>query len=293
VGERPRRARNGHLHFAATLDKAAELAVRLVAQPPSAAPAPPQLPFAPGQRYVRGLYSGGTLAYEAQMILLDYVPELYANAPVAGVKPLARATASQGHTIVDLGADEFTVGRLHPMLDHTLRIRRLAQEAADAETAVILLDVVLGDGAHPDPAGELAPAIEQAHAVAAAAGRTLVVCVVVVGTEDDPQHLDQQIERLAAAGAMVTTRHVEAVQRAGEVARALETTDAPSSLPLTSIPLEVLERPVHAINVGLASFADSLVAQGAAVMPVEWRPPAGGDERLMGILARMKQRKQP
>ncbi|HXF63724.1 MAG TPA: hypothetical protein VNK95_19020, partial [Caldilineaceae bacterium] len=94
VGERPRRTQDGNLHFAATLDEAAELAVRLVAQPRAAEPepfGPGPLPFAPGQRYVRGLYSGGTLAYEAQMILQDDVRALYANAPLAGVQPLAQA----------------------------------------------------------------------------------------------------------------------------------------------------------------------------------------------------------
>ena len=123
----------------------------------------------------------------------------------AGASPMRRwtrptscpiHTRSQGHCAVDLGEEEFTVGRPHPMIDNDLRIRRLLQEARDPETAVILLDVVLGYGAHPDPASELAPAVRQAQALAQAAGRELLVVASVTGTEQDPQCLSRQ-----AAGA--------------------------------------------------------------------------------------------
>jgi FdrA protein len=282
------------LYFAGALDETAELAVRLVAEPPRQASAVALPPFAPSQRYVRGLYSGGTLAYEAQRLLLTQVGltqigKVYANAPLDGVQPLARPSESQGHTIVDLGADEFTVGRLHPMLDNDLRLRRLLQEAADPETAVILMDVVLGDGAHPDPAGELAPAIANARTLAQEAGRYLHVIAVVVGTEDDPQGLDRQLDQLAAAGAEVTSRHLDAVTRAGELVQRLDAEATQVQAVVLPVDLALLQQSVSAINVGLASFADSLAAQGAAVVSTEWRPPAGGNERLMGILARMKQ----
>ncbi|MCB0131648.1 MAG: acyl-CoA synthetase FdrA, partial [Caldilineaceae bacterium] len=172
-----------NLHFVRTLDAAAARAIELARTPD------PQLempPFVAGQRYLRGLFSGGTLAYEALLLLQDFVPQVWSNAPLDKRHKLEKATVSQGHTIVDLGEDEFTVGRLHPMMDNDLRIKRLAQEADDPETAVLLLDVVLGDGAHPDPAAELAPAIADARARAAAAGRHLAVVAVVVGTDADP-----------------------------------------------------------------------------------------------------------
>ncbi len=101
--------------------------------------------------------------------------------------------------IIDLGADEFTVGRLHPMIDQDLRLRRLRQEAADPEVALILLDVVLGEGAHADPAGELGPAIAEARA----RRPDLAVAALVIGTGEDPQDLEQQIETLERAGARV------------------------------------------------------------------------------------------
>jgi len=193
---------------------------------------------------------------------------------------------SQAHTIVDLGEDEFTVGRLHPMMDNDLRVRRLHQEAQDPEVAVILLDVVLGYGAHPNPAGELASAIAKARAAAHEAGRYLEVVAVVTGTDEDPQDFNSQIQQLQSAGARVETSNEAAVRYVGRLVQALNP-QSPISNPL-SVDLSVLQRPLAAINVGLESFAASLLAQGASVVHVDWRPPAGGNDKLMSILERMK-----
>jgi FdrA protein len=264
------------VYFVKTLDEAAELAVELANFEEDMQ----QMP-ADGLGFLRGLYSGGTLAYEAQLLLRDVLPEVWSNAPLDKRFRLPHSTESRGHTILDLGDDELTVGRLHPMLDNELRIRRILQEAAAPETGAILLDVVLGDGAHPDPASELGPAIERAIQIAAADGRALAVVAVVVGTDSDPQGLRNQVERLEQAGAEVHLRHEEAV---GSAARRVSA-HAPDLAP---VDLELLSAPMAAINVGLESFRESLQAQGAPVVHVDWRPPAGGDERLMGILARMK-----
>ena len=277
-----------NLHFAPTLDAAAELAVRLASNSKSVGPSNGvseaiSTGFAQGQRFLRGIYSGGTLAYEAQLLLRDMLPAVYSNAPLVKQLGLPRTTKSIEHTIVDLGEDEFTVGRLHPMMDNELRIRRLAQEAADPEVAVILLDIVLGYAAHEDPASELAPAIEHALSAASAAGRHLEIVVAMIGTEEDPQNLEQQLVMLQEAGAYVTTRHVEAVQHAGEIVSKL------GGAAMQPVPLSAIHAPLMAINVGVETFAVSLAAQGAGVTHVEWRPPAGGNEKLMGILARMKQ----
>jgi FdrA protein len=267
------------------LDAAAELAVRLAVETNGKREGGRPTGFASTQRYLRGLYSGGTLAYEAQLLLRGLLPAVYSNAPLEKHLRLQKATVSQGHTIVDLGEDQFTVGRLHPMMDNELRMRRLEQEAKDPETAVILLDIVLGYGAHEDPAAELAPAITQARATAQAAGRHLEIVVAVVGTEEDPQNLERQLSLLHDAGAQVMTHHAEAVLRAGELASKL---GGRSGNP--PVAFDALHAPLAVINVGLESFATSIAAQGGAVMHVEWRPPAGGNEKLMGILARMKQR---
>ncbi|HWQ04078.1 MAG TPA: acyl-CoA synthetase FdrA [Longilinea sp.] len=175
----------------------------------------------PSQRYLRGLFSGGTLCYEAQVIWKDMLAEpVHSNAPLPGGSALADSTRSLGHTTVDLGEEEFTVGRPHPMIDNDLRIRRLLQEARDPETAVIQLDVVLGYGAHPDPASELAPAIRQARELAGAASRELPVVVSVTGTEGDPQGLRRTISQLDAAGAIVCDSNAAAAQLTGMIVSA-------------------------------------------------------------------------
>jgi FdrA protein len=293
IGFHGRPSPGSHLHFCHTLDETAELAVQLAAATPDEKPAPDlELErFAPGQRYLRGLFSGGTLAYEALLILQDYLPQVHSNAPLDPAFRLANAMTSQAHTIVDLGEDEFTVGRLHPMLDNDLRIRRLQQETDDPQTAVILLDVVLGHGAHPDPAGELAPAIAAAKAGAVRAGRHLEVIAIVVGTDEDPQDINIQIQRLQEAGSLVCSSNEEAVRRAGELVRDLDRpADLEGAAPPVPVPLEVLDSPLAAVNVGLESFTESLQAQGAPVIQVDWRPPAGGDEKLMAILERMRRK---
>jgi FdrA protein len=245
--------RIGNLHFAASLSEAAEMAVALQDSPTRAGTSP-----APTTAKTVGLFSGGTLAYETRLGLAAILPP-------------------DRYQILDLGDDEFTVGRLHPMIDQDLRLRRLRQEAADPQVSLILLDVVLGEGAHADPAGELAPAIEEARSRRPG----LDVAAVVIGTDEDPQDLALQVQTLERAGARVFQTVGEMV---GYVAERLVTTESIEGPPVL---LEVLQAPV-AVNAGLESFHDSLTAQGVSAVQLEWSPPAQGDERLAGILERMK-----
>ncbi len=167
----------------------------------------------PGQKYLRGLFSGGTLCYEAQVIWAGMLPQVVlSNAPLQKANQMPDSTRSQGHCTVDLGEEEFTVGRPHPMIDNTLRIRRLLQEAQDPEVAVVIMDVVLGYGAHLDPAAELGPAIQRAQKAAAEAGRKLPVVVSVTGTEQDPQVLSRQVQALEASGAVVCESNAMAAE---------------------------------------------------------------------------------
>jgi FdrA protein len=283
----PHLAGQAGLHFAATLDRAAGLAVKLAngTKTSEVLKTSKVSRFAAGQRYLRGLFSGGTLAYESLLILQDYLPVVYSNAPLDKKFKLANSLQSQGHTIVDLGEDEFTVGRLHPMMDNTLRIQRLEQEAKDPDVAVLLLDVVLGYGAHPNPAGELAPAIAKAKAKVEAESRCLEVVTVVAGTDEDPQNMAEQIEQLRAAGARVETNNEVAIRYVGEL---LQSLNPPGGL--LPVDMNALHQPLAAINVGLESFTASLTAQQAPVVHVNWKPPAGGNEKLMGILERMRKR---
>ena len=245
--------------------------------------------FAPEQRYLRGLYSGGTLAYEALLILEGYLPLVYSNVPIKKEHELENSLVSQGHTIVDLGEDEFTVGRLHPMMDNELRLQRLVAEAEDPETALILMDVVLGYGSHPDPAAELGPAINAAIKAAQNAGRGIQVVITLSGTEADPQGRDEQQEKLIAAGAKVFFSSDAAVRYAGRLAAALnQTDDAVSERDHLPVDLASLGGKFSAINLGLDSFTESLQAQDAEVVQVDWKPAAGGDTDLAALLEKMK-----
>ncbi len=170
------------------------------------------------QRYLRGLFSGGTLCYEAQVIWKDMLlSSIHSNAPLPGGLALLDSTKSIGHTVVDLGEEEFTVGRPHPMIDNDLRIRRLLQEARDPEVAVIMLDVVLGYGAHPDPASELAPAIHQARGLVKEANRALHIVASITGTEGDPQGLHRTASILKAAGAIICDSNAAAARLTGMI----------------------------------------------------------------------------
>ena len=280
-----------NVHFATTFDETARLAVELASSSPEEGLSVDLNleRFSPDQRYLRGLFSGGTLAYEALLILQDYLPAVYSNAPLDKGFRLTDLLVSKEHTLIDLGEDEFTVGRLHPMMDNDLRIRRLEAEASDPEVAVILLDVVLGYGAHSDPASELAPAITKARANADSSGRYLEVVAVVSGTDEDPQDMHAQVEQLEAAGALVETSNDKAARYVGRLLRGLNPEINPKiQEPMKSVDLSFLQESLAAINVGLESFMESLVAQDAGVVQVDWRPPAGGDQKMMAILERMK-----
>ncbi|MBM4423860.1 MAG: acyl-CoA synthetase FdrA [Chloroflexi bacterium] len=278
IGYPPPARKLGNLHFATGLSEAAEMATQLLVRGKWEMPS--QLPLA--NCYLRGLFSGGTLAYETMLGLQAVLSPLFSNAPITKDQTLPDPLKSQAHTIVDLGDDVFMVGRLHPMIDNDLRLRRLRQEAADPDVGMILLDVVLGEGAHPDPASELAPAIKEIREQRL----EIEVVVVVVGTEDDPQNLESQVARLAEAGAVVFRTATEAIEYvAGRMSEPPGSVGAPVSL-------ESLHQPLAAINVGLESFYTSLVGQGAQAVQVDWRPPAAGNEKLAAILAKMKKSNQ-
>ena len=280
-----------NLYFASTFDDTAAAAVALEGeQKTTGADTEIDLEgFAPGQQYLRGLYSGGTLAYEALLILEKSLPNLYSNVPINKEMKLKNSLISQEHTIVDLGEDEFTVGRLHPMMDNELRIQRLETEAADSEVALILLDVVLGYGSHPDPATELAPAIESAIKTTKKDKRRLDVVITLSGTDQDPQDLAVQQELLENAGGKVYLSSDQAVRYAARVVRALKGEDLkPGDQGFSAVDLSTVNGPFAGINVGLESFTESLKSQEADVIQVDWKPAAGGNTDLAALLEKMK-----
>ncbi len=173
----------------------------------------------PEQQYFRGLFSGGTFCYETQLILGEMLGAgmVRSNAPVDKQCRMADANHSEGHTAVDLGEDEFTVGRLHPMLDPSLRNRRIVQEALSPETAIIFLDIVLGYGVHPDPAGAAIAAIQEARVKLQAQKRDVVFIAAVCGTNGDPQNAREQEAKLEAAGVVVMPSNAAVTRLAGYV----------------------------------------------------------------------------
>jgi succinyl-CoA synthetase alpha subunit len=155
------------------------------------------------QKYMRGLYTGGTLEYEALVILSRLIGEVYSNAPLDPRLKLPDSYRSVKDSIIDLGEEEFTAGRAHPMIDPTIRRMRLIEEAKDPEAAVILMDIMLGYGCHPDPAGAMLDAIEEAKKIAKSNDRVLPILAHVCGTEDDPQRRSEQESKLKHAGVYV------------------------------------------------------------------------------------------
>jgi FdrA protein len=155
------------------------------------------------------------------LILEPLIGGVYSNAPLRVEEKVdvrdPRMLIKGRHVCLDLGADEFTVGRPHPMIDMTLRTERIMVEAEDPETAVILLDVVLGYGAHADPVGVLAPSIRKAKARAREDGRELVVVVYICGTDRDLQGLREQRELFEEAGAVVVGSNAGAARMVGAV----------------------------------------------------------------------------
>ena len=207
------------VHVAETLEAAAVLAAGLAAgrEPRDIEPPAADLDrlvdeqargFDPGQRFVRGVFAGGTLAWEAAMLLGQRLPEVAPDVSGRGA----------GHRVIDVGADEFTVGRPHPMIDGSVRRQWIARETADPSTAVLLFDIVLGYGAHPDPAGELIPALVAARKAAAGVGRRVATVASVTGTEADPQRRSAQVAALRAAGAVVMDSNAQAARFAALVA---------------------------------------------------------------------------
>lgn len=172
----------------------------------------------PGQKNLRCLFSGGTLCYESQVIWRDnFEMEVNSNAPLDKHFMMKDSTRSEGNVAVDLGEEEFTVGRPHPMIDNDLRMRRILQEAADPSVAVIMLDVVIGYGAHPDPAAELTESIRKAADLAKAGNREIIFVASVTGTEQDPQGLTRTTEILQAAGVHVMKSNAMASRLAGYI----------------------------------------------------------------------------
>ena len=167
----------------------------------------------PSRTKVRGLFSGGTLCYEAQYILEGLLGPIYSNEPLRKACTV-EAAPDGAHVLLDLGAEEYTVGRPHPMIDPSGRLELLRAVADDPDVAVVLMDVVIGHGSHEDPAGQIAP-------VAAELMRDggPQVVTYLLGTEGDPQVYSRQREILQRAGCLVPETNARAAYAAAALVR--------------------------------------------------------------------------
>ena len=198
------------VHLAATLEEAAFVAAGRAgagSEPPADPPA-----GGGGGGGVRGLFSGGTLCSEAAAILADRLGTVHTNAPAGAAVRLEGEPT--GHACLDLGEEEYTRGRPHPMIDPTARAERLEVEAADPEVGVLLIDVVLGYASHPDPAGVVAPVVR----AALAARPELAVVGYVLGTDADPQSRSRQEATLRDAGVRLAPTNAAAARLAAALA---------------------------------------------------------------------------
>ena len=200
-------------YYAKTLEDTALKALSLIDIHPSL-PIAKEIPAHNKGKFIRGLYSGGTLCSEALLILSEIIKpeELYSNVKFKNVG-ICHGMSCQKHSILDLGADEFTVGVPHPMIDFNLRNEFIIKTAQDKEVGVVLLDIVLGYGANDDPAGAIVPAIKQAKLI----NSDLIFIASICGTEEDLQNFEKQKQMLLYAGVILLPTNAMAVKAAVEL----------------------------------------------------------------------------
>lgn len=302
-----------NLYRATTLEEAALLATSLVrgeSLPPRSPPVSPELlrsletaraALQPTQRALRALYCGGTLAYEALWLLRRALGPIRSN-----LDGTAGVAGGDGHVVLDLGAEVFTNGRPHPMLDPAVRRQQLLDAVRQPEVAVVLCDVILGWGAHSNPGVALATAWQEAMTLVRAAGREIIGIATVCGTAHDPQDYERQCRVLRAQGILLAESNAQAVRLAAAVVGA-ELDEMDADLPAETLPARpavpawegtssaiptylpaLFSHGPRVINVGLEAFATQLTACDVPVVHVDWRPPAGGDARLAHILERLR-----
>lgn len=226
LGETPAENISDNLHFVSTLEQAALKALELSGIVPEVPAMDLSLVethverFTEEQQFVRGLYSGGTLCSEAFLTFKRELPSVtvQSNTSKVASEKLSDPLQSEGHSFVDLGDDNFTAGKAHPMIDPSIRNARIIQEAKDKEVAVILLDFVIGYGASQNPVGAALGSIKQAQAISPHLAFIGYVC----GTDKDLQGLDNQRQLLRDQGVILANSNVEAAQLAVEFVRRMQ-----------------------------------------------------------------------
>ncbi|GED69327.1 hypothetical protein BRE01_30290 [Brevibacillus reuszeri] len=164
----------------------------------------------PEQKYIRGLFCGGTLCDEAMYLAMDTYQDVYSNIQKKPEYKLKNLHESIAHTFLDMGDDDFTNGKPHPMIDPSTRISRFLQEAKDPSVGVIVMDFILGFGSHEDPVGVMLPAIIEAKQLAEKEGRHLEILGYVMGTDLDSPKFEDQVQKLMDAGVTIASSSTNA-----------------------------------------------------------------------------------
>lgn len=168
----------------------------------------------PEQKYLRALFTGGTLTDEAMKYLGEHYP-IYSNIPMTPDRHIDKMTGRDGHICLDLGEDQYTRGRPHPMIDPQTR-SDFFDSHIDETTGLVLVDVVLGYGSYKDPAGAVAESLEKARARLGTSG-TFAAVGSVTGTDQDPQNLEESVAVLEKAGVIVMPSNAQAVRLADRI----------------------------------------------------------------------------
>ena len=292
LGEKPEYHEENFYHTY-TLDEAARLAVSLVRgkEVPEATVDVDESEFykAEDNKTIKAYYSGGTLANEAAMLIKDALNVTDPPEDIEGYM-----LQLDGNIVVDLGDDAYTQGKPHPMIDPAKRIECMQEAVDDESTDVILLDIMLGYGSHPDMAGALLPTIKELQAKADAANRKVFFVATVCGTRRDYQGYDEAVNKLKDAGVIVCENNKLACQTAIRAIGRDFVEPVKPIRPKTVVEIEknepsdklmqMLSEKPKIINVGLKSFAEVCEEFGCEVVQYDWMPPAGGDIKLIKTL---------
>lgn len=217
LGGDARKIKEAGAYSAATLEEAAQMAAALArgTAPAScdfiteakrelvARASAEKAKLLPGQRYMRGLFCGGTHSEEAVLLMQDFVPSLHSNLKFGNAELLENRHISVENSLVDMGDEEFTKGKPHPVMDPSILNGRLLQEASDPEVGVLLFDLLLGYAVHKDPVGTIEEILGAIRVKTTAEGRHLCIIASICGTDLDPQGFEDQKRRLEQLGVIV------------------------------------------------------------------------------------------
>lgn len=287
LGEKAKQSHD-NVHYAWTLDEAALKAVELsnthIAISKNIEDEIPEIKGIKSnknKRFIKGLYCGGTLALEAAMIIRDHLGLEDDKNHADGIM-----LHHEHHEIIDLGDDKYTQGRPHPMIEPSLRVDELNKVLEMEETAIVLMDNVIGYGGHDDMASVFAPIIKKAKEDK----KEIIFIGSVTGTSNDPKSYEDQVQTLREAGAIICDSNALATKLAIQIIDYLNKEEIveESKVEANDKVMELIANKPKVINIGLKHFAETVKKYECEVAQYNWAPVAGGDKRLAKILEGLK-----